>query len=243
MNRLIVLLLILPGISLLRANEWEKLENCTLAAGAYFDGDSFRIHHQGREMVVRLYFVDCPEIDRSYPARLAEQSGHFGGSIDKTLTLGREAKAETASLLSVPFTVLTRREDARGSKDLPRYFGFVTTSDGQDLGEVLVKNGLAWVRGPGAAPPGGNLEEIAANYARWEQGALPPPEKASAAPAVDPSGTLKNSGKRWTPEQDQELRDSLGKREGIETIAERLGRTPKAVTFRMQKLGLTEPAN
>jgi competence protein ComEA len=68
----------------------------------------------------------------------------FLGILVRTaLGFGKSAAEETASILKKPFTVHTAFSDARGDGKHKRIYGFVTTSDGQDLSERLVQLGLA----------------------------------------------------------------------------------------------------
>src|SRR5207249_9266822 len=74
-------------------------------------------------------------------------------SSDLAIEVGRAAKEFAREKLSEPFTVFTRMSDAMGSSNLERVYAFVQTKDG-DLGEQLVRNGLARNHGRKAAPPG-----------------------------------------------------------------------------------------
>ena len=63
------------------------------------------------------------------------------------------AKDFTQEKLSQPFTVFTHMSDALGQSRLERFYAFVETKEG-DLGEQLVRNGLARSYGFKTAPPG-----------------------------------------------------------------------------------------
>src|ERR1044071_1125888 len=63
------------------------------------------------------------------------------------------AKEFTQAKLSQPFTALTHMSDAMGQSRLERFYAFITTKEG-DLGEQLVRNGLARSYGFKTAPPG-----------------------------------------------------------------------------------------
>lgn len=273
--------------SALHAEKWEKLENCRLNETAYFDGDSFSVFHAGGEIIVRLYFVDCPETNESFPDRVRTQAGHFGKSVEETLHVGSYAKQATAQLLSRLFTVLTKYQDAKGQSAMPRYFGFVTTAEGKDLAEILVANGLARSYGEIAAPQGKNAAALKAKYDRLDDKArrskfglyspqpltaishgkdlqldkltlaeaqaraTPIPALQVAKTAMSASGEMSpsavpasapNHGMPWTAEQEQTLRDCLGKGVTVEDIAAELGRTPVAILARIRKLGLPEPS-
>ena len=120
------------------------------------DGDSFTVLADGREFVLRLYFVDAPEkylsdTWESQQRRVADQAKDMGGiSVEQAVDVGLEAKAYTNSLLKgKPFTVYTYWESVY---DSDRYYGFVELSDGEYLGTKLVRDGLARIhtKGPGS---------------------------------------------------------------------------------------------
>jgi competence ComEA-like helix-hairpin-helix protein len=97
--------------------------------------------------------VDAPETDEMTPQRLVEQAKYFGITVPQAIEVGEQAKEFTREKLSEPFTVLTRMSDAMGHSKLERFYAFVQTKDG-DLGEQLVRNGLARNYGFKAVPPG-----------------------------------------------------------------------------------------
>ncbi len=68
--------------------------------------------------------------------------------------VGKYAKQATAQLLSRPFTVTTRGTDARGNSAIGRIYAFVTTADGEDLGEEIIRNGLVLFQ------PGGHFAHL-----------------------------------------------------------------------------------
>jgi len=150
--------------SALAEGAWETLEGCQLIRNDSNDGDSFHVRHDGQDYIFRLYFVDTPESDELIPARVQEQAEVFGTNTQRVLAVGAQATRFTARQLARPFTVVTRRENARGMSRLPRYFAFVTTADGQDLGELLVAEGLARSYGVAAAPPGKRIEQLRRRY-------------------------------------------------------------------------------
>lgn len=71
---------------------WVTLTNCQYVDGKDNDGDSFRVKCGPEEFIVRLYFVDAPETNLSYPERTREQSEYFGATIDETMKAGRKAR-------------------------------------------------------------------------------------------------------------------------------------------------------
>lgn len=160
---LLFLFLILP----IHAQDWETWKGCKLIPNQYNDGDSFHVAYQGEEYIVRLYFVDTPETDKSNrgaDSQVAAQAAHFGKSEDEVMHIGSYAKQATAQMLSRPFTVLTRGTDARGNSAIGRIYGFVKTADGKDLGEELVRNGLARSHGTKVSLPHKSASQIRANY-------------------------------------------------------------------------------
>jgi len=148
------------------AQELQRFENCREVASAWADGDSFAVAlPDGREIVLRLYYVDCNETSATTETdqrRVRDQSSYFGIDDHKiTLESGRRAAAEVRKLLAKPFTVHTAFASAPGRSAKPRTYGFVTLSDGRDLGEVLVDSGLARSYGVRRTTPEGLNAEAA----------------------------------------------------------------------------------
>jgi DNA uptake protein ComE-like DNA-binding protein len=135
------------------SKDWTVLQNCRLIANPANDGDSFHVRAGAREYIFRLYMVDAPETDEMTPGRLIEQAKYFSISVPQAIEVGLAAKEFTREKLSEPFTVFTRMSDAMGHSRLERFYAFVETKDG-DLGEQLVRNGLARSYGFKAVPPG-----------------------------------------------------------------------------------------
>jgi endonuclease YncB( thermonuclease family)/predicted flap endonuclease-1-like 5' DNA nuclease len=135
------------------SKDWIVLENCRLISNPANDGDSFHTSSGAREYIFRLYMVDAPETDAMNPARLVEQAKYFAITVPQAIEVGQAAKEFTREKLSAPFTVFTRMSDAMGHSKLERFYAFVQTKDG-DLGEQLVRNGLARNYGFKAVPPG-----------------------------------------------------------------------------------------
>jgi competence protein ComEA len=136
-----------------RGGDWITLENCRLIVNPANDGDSFHASVGEKEYIFRLYLVDAPETDEMNPARLVEQAKYFAITAPQAIEVGQAAKEFTREKLSKPFTVFTRMSDAMGHSKLERFYAFVQTKDG-DLGEQLVRNGLARNYGSKAVPPG-----------------------------------------------------------------------------------------
>jgi DNA uptake protein ComE-like DNA-binding protein len=135
------------------SKDWIVLENCRFILNPADDGDSFHVSVGTKEYIFRLYMVDTPETDALTPGRLVEQAKYFGITVPQAIEVGEAAKEFTRQKLSEPFTVLTRMSDAMGRSKLERFYAFVQTREG-DLGEQLVRNGLARNYGYKAVPPG-----------------------------------------------------------------------------------------
>ncbi len=145
------------------SSSWTRLENCRLLPNSANDGDSFKISAAGRELVVRLYFADCPEtVQRSAsPDRIADQARYFGGiSNDAVIAAGQQARNFTANLLrSTRFTVFTRWERVFDSHRFYAHVSLPTTPNSPaDLAERLVAAGLARIHTTGADHPLGTSE-------------------------------------------------------------------------------------
>ncbi|MGA0094759.1 MAG: helix-hairpin-helix domain-containing protein [Chthoniobacterales bacterium] len=159
------------------AQELQKFEGCQLLAAGWADGDSFPVKlPDGQEIVLRLYYVDCNEVAAATETdqrRVRDQSSYFG--IDDhqvTLESGRRAADKVRILLGQPFAVHTAFASAPGRSAKPRTYGFVTLSDGRDLGEVLVGEGLARSYGVRRNTPEGlNAEAAEAKMDDLELGA------------------------------------------------------------------------
>ncbi|WP_306546007.1 thermonuclease family protein [Desulfobulbus sp.] len=83
------------------------------------DGDTINVERKGRQLRVRLYGIDAPEMNQSF---------------------GQKAKELTSSL------ILGRNVDVE-QKDIDRYGRIVglVKIDGQGLNELIIQNGYAWV--------------------------------------------------------------------------------------------------
>jgi endonuclease YncB( thermonuclease family) len=138
------------------ARPFQKLSGCIYKSQRWNDGDSFHVVlPDAKEIIFRLYFVDTPEEERTYAARIAEQATYFRISIDAAIEVAREASDFTKQALAKPFTVETRWRLALGRSTLPRYYAVVTTAEGRDLNELLVNAGLARIYGTRTPLPDG----------------------------------------------------------------------------------------
>ncbi len=125
-----------------------SIPHCNLVITDWADGDSFPITTpSGEQFTIRLYGADCFEwhvADDTDARRLRAQRRYFGvQDIQAAKDLGEQGALLTRAALSKPFTVHTAWTDGRGSARYKRYYGFVTTSTGEDLATLLVRNGLA----------------------------------------------------------------------------------------------------
>ncbi len=123
------------------------------------DGDSFLVKAEGKSFILRLYFVDCPETSissKSDARRVREQTRYFGlPKEERTIHFGNKAQFFVERILVKNFTVYTSFATAMGRSTKGRVYGFITTSDGNDLATLLVKNGLARAFGVGRKTPDG----------------------------------------------------------------------------------------
>lgn len=142
----ILLLVLFPGLV---SAQLKKFEKCHLVEEEWADGDSFKVlFPDGEKRTVRIYGVDCIEIhvqgDDSNTRRLRDQRRYFGiNDILIAKGVGLSAKEQTVKLLEKPFTIYTTFADGRGDRRFSRIYAFVEISDGRDLSEVLVSQGLA----------------------------------------------------------------------------------------------------
>jgi len=141
------------------AAELQALPNARLIDRGANDGDSFYVNVSGKDLLIRLYFVDCPEISvsmKSDARRLREQTRYFGlAGTERTQHFGKEAKKFVSQTLTKLFTVYTAYASALGRSSGGRVYAFVTTAGGEDLASILVKNGLARTYGVGRKTPDG----------------------------------------------------------------------------------------
>ena len=128
---------------------WQKIDGCTWKPDRWNDGDSFHVLTgiEPPEIVARVYFVDTPEAETAYRDRIAEQAADFGITKEQAVEIAHEAAAFTAKKLAAPFSVWTRWRPALGRSALGRNYCIIITSDGRDLNELLVENGLARIHG------------------------------------------------------------------------------------------------
>jgi endonuclease YncB( thermonuclease family) len=153
---LLILLLSFPGFAQKapKTQPFFTYEGCTLLENLWNDGDSFHVMMpDGKEQVFRLYFVDAPESDTSFPERVAEQAAYFRITPKQSIMVGKDA-AFTKATLSKPFTVLTRWHKAPGRSHLPRYYAFVCVNTVY-LQDMLVNAGFGRIYGSRTPLPDG----------------------------------------------------------------------------------------
>lgn len=180
-------------------SKWEVLEGCRLVTNSITDGDSFRVLHNGREYLFRLYFVDAPESDPALRDRIKDQAVYFGISTGDIPRAAKLASAFTRDTIAGgEFTVITRWQNALGRSSLARFYG-VAIVNGKNLAEELVAHGLARIYGLRANWPDGsrsttfinklkNLELTAREQKRgvWDESKFP---RVSGATADDSFST------------------------------------------------------
>ena len=162
------------------SKKWLKFDNCEYISATADDGDSFFVKVDGVKRMLRLYYVDCPETTDtpSYMAeRVAAQAAHFGTTPAAVVAAGKEATVTVQGWLAKPFTVWTHYAIAQGRSRLPRYYAVLKTAEGKDVGEELLKAGLARANGKPSASPEG--EKAQAHDARLK--ALEADAKAAKA--------------------------------------------------------------
>ena len=147
----------------LPAAELETIENATLIEAGLNDGDSFKVQADGKELHLRLYYVDCPETTAGTDAeleRIREQQNYFAlEDAAAVKRFGKQAAAYVRKVLSRPFTVHTSYAFAPGRSATGRYYAFIKTRDGRDLGHLLVEQGLARIHGKKRSDPNGTPRE------------------------------------------------------------------------------------
>ncbi len=147
----------------LPAAELEKIENATLIEAGLNDGDSFKVKAAGKVLHLRLYYVDCLETTAGTDAeleRIREQQYHFGLEDPAAVVrFGKQAAEYVKRVLSRPFTIHTSFAFAPSRSATGRYYAFVETHDGHDLGHLLVEHGLARIHGKTRPSPDGTPSE------------------------------------------------------------------------------------
>ena len=145
------------------------LGNAVLVNARMNDGDSFLARAGGRELHLRLYYVDCPETthgSRGELERIRDQQYHFGlADPQDVVRFGKRAADYARDVLAKGFSIHTSYARAPGRSAAGRIYAFIETDDGRDLGQLLVRQGLARVHGKTRPDPEGRetrevLEEL-----------------------------------------------------------------------------------
>ena len=145
--QVLCLALIFSAASAAERKKWETLSDCQYVAKEHNDGDSFHVKCSSREFVLRLYYVDAPEVSvRGNAERVREQSDHFGVMSEDIPEAGLKARDAVRKILKKPFVVQTRWAVAGGRSAESRYYGMVEM-EGRRLVEILVGEGLARTKG------------------------------------------------------------------------------------------------
>src|SRR5918993_5391143 len=126
---------------------WHTLAACRYVADKGNDGDNFIVQCGRDRFHVRLYFVDAPETDATFPERVRQQYEYFGVTLDELTRAGAKARDYVQALLAPRvFVIHTRYSYAQGRSKNPRYYGLVEV-DGRYLHQILVTEGLARNKG------------------------------------------------------------------------------------------------
>jgi endonuclease YncB( thermonuclease family) len=153
----IALLALLPAATLCHSAEtkaWTTLDACRYVADKSNDGDSFLVQCGRERFFVRLYFVDAPESDVSFPDRVRQQYEYFGVTADELARAGASARDYVRAVLQRPFVIHTKKTFAQGRSKHARYYGLVQV-EGRYLHQVLVSEGLARNKGSRLGLPSG----------------------------------------------------------------------------------------
>ncbi len=154
---LIALFALLPALSghSAETKKWSTLQACRYLADKSNDGDSFLVQCGQQKFFVRLYFVDAPESDASFPERVRQQYEHFGVTLDELTRAGARARDYVQHVLvQRPFVVHTKGAFAQGRSKSGRYYGLVQV-DGRYLHQILLSEGLARNKGSSVGLPNG----------------------------------------------------------------------------------------
>lgn len=147
------------------AAELISIPGAALVESGANDGDSFVVDAGGRRLHLRLYYVDCLETtagsNNEMVDRIVAQQRHFGLAEPQAVVhYGGEAARFTKQVLSRPFTVHTGYAKAMGRSSMGRYYAFIETHDGRDLGHLLVEQGLARIHGRTRPAPDGRRSKV-----------------------------------------------------------------------------------
>ncbi|MEY4489669.1 MAG: ComE operon protein 1 [Verrucomicrobiota bacterium] len=150
-----IFLFLILGLTARAQVDLVKLAGLRLVPSQSNDADSFVVSDGAKDYHLRLYLVDAPETaaaDTALARRVREQTRYFGVPDPAVVVrFGALAAARTRELLTAPFTAYTANAGALGRSADQRIYAYVVTSEGKDLGELLVREGLARAFGQGRA--------------------------------------------------------------------------------------------
>lgn len=151
---LVLAVLLAAGAQAAEEKRWHRLEGCRYVAAEGNDGDNFLVQCARGKFHVRLYFVDAPETDASFPERVRQQYEYFGVTLDELTRAGAKARDYVRAVLGPRvFVIHTRYTFAQGRSKNPRYYGIVEF-DGTYLHQALLAEGLARNKGARVALAG-----------------------------------------------------------------------------------------
>ena len=105
------------------------------------DGDTIKVHWRGRLESVRIVGIDAPEIRRG--RQLSRQAEGAGLTEAEALELGRRATTRLRELTGEKWVRLVFAYSEGKRDPWGRLLAYVEV-DGRDLGETLLREGLAW---------------------------------------------------------------------------------------------------
>jgi len=221
-SRFLTAILMCGGVVPSFAADLQRISNAQLINNPANDGDSFLVEANGTSFHVRLYFVDCPETSvgsKIDAQRVREQMRYFGvPSAERSIHFGNEAKTFAESILAKPFTVHTAFASALGRSAKGRIYGFIITSDGNDLASLLVKNGFARTHGVGRETPNGiTHNEMVERLRDLETSAMI--KGIGIWSESDPDRIAELRAKQRREERElQDLQDQVGEDKGVRSI-------------------------
>ena len=158
---LFLALLLAASANAAEEKRWHTLSGCRYVAAEGNDGDNFLVQCDRQKFHVRLYFVDAPETDATFPERVRQQYEYFGVTLDELTRAGAKARDYVRGVLGPRvFVVHTRYTFAQGRSKNPRYYGLVEF-DGTYLHQALLAEGLARNKGARIALAGQNARQHA----------------------------------------------------------------------------------
>ena len=136
------------------SRRWDTMKGCRLTDVPFTDGDALNVKWEREEFVFRLHHVDTPDADERFPNRNTVHTRYFGITPAQASEVGRDAVKFIRKTLPREFMARAVAQTSVGASNQPIRYGTITTADGRDLAELLVRNGLAMVRGFNVAEEG-----------------------------------------------------------------------------------------